>query len=200
MHYFFLLCCSMLSLSLHAQRFSSEVFHKGYIVTSNKDTVRGNVKYDMETNALTAIRSGKASSFSSQKVFYFEIFDNIQNNYRQFYSIPFKVNYDYKVPILFELIYEGKVSLMRRERIVTQTVNTNNAYWGGTGATQTVIQYAFYFLDDEGEIVYFSGKKKDLFAYVAKKQNKVKQYIKDNRLDTNQTADLIRIIAFYNSI
>lgn len=182
------------------QQFSSEVFHKGYLVTSERDSARGKLKYDLETNSVTLIDAGKTYSFSSQKIFYFEIFDEILNNYRQFYSIPFKVNYDYKIPVFFEVVYEGKVSLLRRERIVARTVNTSSAYWAGGNMVQNVIEYSYYFLDDKGNIQFYSGRKRDLFLYMIDKQNQVKQFIKKNKLDTDSAADLVRITAFYNSI
>jgi len=182
------------------QQFSSEVFHEGYLVTSEKDSAKGNLKYDLENNNVTLINKGKTYSFSSQNVFYFEIFDRILNNYRQFYSIPHKVNFNYKIPVFFEVVYEGKVSLLRRERIVSRTVNASSAYWGGGNAVRKVIEYSYYFLDDKGNISFFSGRKKDLFQYMADKQTYVKQFIKKNKLDTDRVSDLVRITAFYNSI
>jgi len=183
-----------------SQRFSSEVFHEGFLVTTQKDTLKGNLKYDLEANVLTIFGGGKTISFSSHKVFYFEIFDHILNNYRQFYSIPFNVNFDYKIPVFFEVIYEGKLSLLRREQIVVRAVNATSAYWGGGNIRQTVIEYSYYFLDDKGKINFFSGRKKDLFRFMAKKQTEVKQFIKENRLETDRSSDLVRITAFYNSI
>jgi len=193
----FLLLYGFLS---HTQRFSSEVFHDGYLITNEKDSVKGKLKYDLEANIITLVVGGKTLSFSSQKVFYFEIFDKILNNYRQFYSIPHTVNYDYKIPVLFEVVYEGKVSLLRRERIVSRTVNTTFTYWGGGNTFQNMIQYSYYFLDDKGDIRFFSGKKKDLLKYMSDKQSDIKQFIKQNKLNTEHASDLVRITAFYNSI
>ncbi|MEO9484399.1 MAG: hypothetical protein ABJG47_13165 [Ekhidna sp.] len=186
--------------SISAQQFSSEIFHEGFLITADKDTIRGNLKYDLEANLLTVIHRGKTKSFSSHKVFYFEIFDKILNNYRQFYSIPYKVNFDYKIPVFFELVYEGKLSLLAREKIVSQTVNSSSAYWGGGAGTRLVIKYTFYFLDSKGKITYFSGRKKELLSFMGRKQSYVKQFIKDNKLDTDEMTDLVRITSFYNSI
>ncbi|MEM6642308.1 MAG: hypothetical protein AAF616_04960 [Bacteroidota bacterium] len=183
-----------------SQRFSSEVFHEGFLVTVAKDTLKGNLKYDLEANILTIVGSGKTISFSSHKVFYFEIFDKILNNYRQFYSIPYTVNFDYKIPVFFEVVYEGKLSLLRREQIVMRSVNTTSAYWGGGNVRQTVLEYSYFFLDSKGSITFFNGKKKDLIRFMSKKQNEVKEFIKENRLETDRSSDLVRITAFYNSI
>lgn len=182
------------------QRYSTEVFHSGFLVTAQKDTLKGKIKYDMETNIVSLVKGGKIQTFSSHKIFYFEINDEILNTFRQFYSIPSKVNYDYKIPILFELLYEGPLSLLTREAIVQQNQTAGSPYWGATGTTRTIIEYTFYFLDTKGQIRYFTGKKKDLFLIMRKKQNDVKKFMKDNRLEADDARDLIRITAFYNSI
>ncbi|MFK7952268.1 MAG: hypothetical protein AB8B73_05435 [Ekhidna sp.] len=187
------------SITSFGQTFSSQVFHEGFLVTSNQDTVRGSLKYDLETNILILVRDGKTRSYSSQKVFYFEIYDDNQKNYRQFYSIPYNVNYDYKIPIFFELIYEGKLSLLQRESIVQQNSNANSAYWGST-VSRMVVVYDYFFLDSKGKLQFFGGKKKDLYRILTKKQSELKKFVKDNRLDPDDIRDLIRIISFYNSI
>lgn len=200
MRYLFAFLLTTGSIGLSAQTFSSDVFHEGFMVTSEKDTIKGNLKYDLDANILTVIHRGKTKSFSSHKVFYFEIFDTILNNYRQFYSIPYTVNFDYKIPVFFELAYEGKLSLLAREHIVSQTVNTSSAYWGGGTGTRLVVQYTFYFLDSKGNITYYSGRKKDLLTFMRRKQTDIKKFIKDNKLDTDEMADLVRITSFFNSI
>lgn len=189
-----------LALGLSGQTFSSDVFHEGMMVTTEKDTIKGDMKYDLDANILTVIYKGTTKSFSSHKVFYFEIFDSILNNYRQFYSIPYTVNYDYKIPVFFELVYEGKLSLMAREHIVSQTVNTSSAYWGGGNGTRLIIEYSYFFMNNEGEINFFNGRKKELLTLMKKKQSDIKKFIKENKLDTDEMADLVRITAFYNSI
>lgn len=183
-----------------SQQFSSEVYHDGFLVTIDGDTLRGSIKYDLETNVISLLDKGKIKTYSSQKAFYFELFDNLQSNYRRFYSIPYTVSHGYKIPIFFELIFEGKVSLMSRESIVQQTVNTSTTYWGGGTVSRLVLLYDFYFMDQKGTITYFPGKRNDLFAIFPQKQKELKEYIKHNRLDVDIRKDLIKIIAFYNSI
>ncbi len=191
---------TLLSLLGWAQKFSSEVFHQGFLVTAEKDTLQGRLKYDMETNIVSMLAKGKIRTFSSHKVFYFEINDEVLNTYRQFYSIPHTVNYDYKIPILFELLYEGPLSLLTRETIIQQAQSAGSPYWGGSNFSRAVVEYTFYFLDSRGEISFYSGRKRDLLLIMRKKQSDVKKYMKDNKLDSDDVRDLIRITAFYNSI
>lgn len=180
-------------------QFSKDVWHEGYLVTVDEDTIRGELKYDQDANVVQLIRNNVVKTFSSHTIFYFEIFDKIVQNYRQFYSIPYNVRYDYQIPILFELLYEGPLSLLARETIVHETINTNSAYWG-TGVMRDRVAYTFYFLDKNGKMQEYNGKKPDLLHIMAKKSTQVKSFIKKNRLNITETRDIIRITAFYNSI
>lgn len=182
-----------------AQEFSSEVWHDGFLVTNDSDTLRGLIKYDMEANIVQVIQNQVVKTYSSHKVFYFEIYDKIVSSYRQFYSIPYNVNYNYKIPIIFEVLYEGPLSLMAREAIVQENVSNNSAYWGGS-FLMDVVSYTYYFLDKEGNMDVFTGKKADLLEIMSKHSRDVKDFIKQNKLKTDEIRDLIRITAFYNSI
>ncbi|MEQ8471840.1 MAG: hypothetical protein RIC35_11670 [Marinoscillum sp.] len=186
-------------VAVRAQEFSSQVWHDGFLVTTDSDTLRGLVKYDMESNIVQVIQNQVVKTYSSHKVFYFEIYDKIVNSYRQFYSIPYNVNYNYKIPIIFEVLYEGPLSLMARESIVQENVSNNSAYWGGSYLVD-VVNYTYFFLDKEGNMDMFNGKKGDLLEIMSRHGRDVKDFIKQNHLKTDEVRDLIRITAFYNSI
>ena len=196
---FWCLCVLGLLTQVEAQ-FSKEVWHEGILVTTDDDTLKGLIKYDMDANVVQLIiNEQKVMTFSSHKIFYFEIFDKVVKNYRQFYSIPYEVNYNYTIPIIFEVLYEAPLSLLAREAIVQETVPNSSVYWGGT-YTRDKLEYSFYFLDKEGNIRMYTGKRSELLAIMSKKSSEVKNYIKKNKLKTEEVRDLIRITAFYNSI
>lgn len=197
-----ILICVFLVGSMFAakgQQFSKEAWHDGFLVTTDDDTVRGLLKYDMEANLVQLIQNNVVKTYSSHKLFYFEIFDKVVKNYRQFYSIPYNVNYDYQIPIIFEVLYEGPLSLLAREAIVQETVSNNATYWAGS-YVRDKLAHTYYFLNKEGDIKLYSGKKSDLLEIMAKKSGDVKSFIKKNKLKPDQLRDLIRITAFYNSI
>lgn len=191
--------CLISSLSGVAQ-FSNEVWHDGFLVTTEEDTLKGLIKYDMEANIVQLIvNKSKVRTFSSHKIFYFEIFDKVVKNYRQFYSIPYEVNYNYTIPIIFEVLYEAPLSLLSREAVVQENVPNSSVYWSGT-ITQDKMMNTFYFLDKKGNIQLYTGKRSELLTIMARKGNDVKNFIKKNNLKTDEVRDLIRITAFYNSI
>jgi len=191
--------CLVTSLGLRAQ-FSNEVWHEGFLVTTEDDTLKGLIKYDMESNIVQLIiNKSKVQTFSSHKIFYFEIFDKVVKNYRQFYSIPYEVNYNYTIPIIFEVLYEAPLSLLAREAVVQENVPNSSVYWSGSVLQDKMMQ-TFYFLDKKGNIQMFTGKRSDLLTIMARKSSDVKNFIKKNNPKTDQVRDLIRITAFYNSI
>ncbi|MEO9967255.1 MAG: hypothetical protein ABJF11_15760 [Reichenbachiella sp.] len=196
-----LIVCAGLALPSWAQEFSSRTFHKGWLVTDSQDTVRGDLKYDMESNAVQIIvEKERVNTYSSKKILYFEIYDSILKAYRQFYAIPYQVESNYKVPILFEVLYEGKISLLVREKIVITTDPYSQAYFNGPSATSERLSFTYYFVDTEGKMVMYNGKKNHLFEILDKNSAKVKEYVKSNKLKTDEMRDIVRITAFYNSL
>ena len=178
---------------------SSNEWHKGIVVTTDQDTISGEIKYDFSTNMVTLVKNESVIAFSSHKLIYFEIYDEDYKSYREFYSIPYKNTSNYMTPVLFELQYESVLSLLSRENIVMETSSLGYGY-GLPIVSQPSVRYDFFFLTKAGKITQFSGSKKDLLRILAKKKNELQTFIKSNRLKTDELRDLVRIIAFYNSI
>ena len=205
----------MLIFSLFSVGHLLKIFHRksgieGKVVLTNEDTIKGEVKYDLENDVVQVNVNNVLKTYSARKLLYFEIFDKTINSYRYFYSIPYQVQPNYKVPILFEVLYQGKLSLLCREEIVTESMpnpNYNPYYYSpyynpmyGSGGTRTRLAYKFYFLDDKGNITDYSMKKNDLLSMFDGKQKEIKQYMKKNNLKHDQMRDLVRITAYYNAL
>ena len=193
--YFVLLLYSTWSFS----QLSSREWHKGIVVTTNQDTISGEIKYDFSSNMITLITNESVSAFSSHKLMYFEIYDESYKSYREFYAIPHRNAANYLTPILFELQFEGVLSLLSREKIIIETSSVGYGY-GVPIISQPTVRYDFYFLTKAGKLTQFSGSKRDLLTILAKKKNELQSFIRGNRLKTDDLRDLVRIIAFYNSI
>ena len=178
---------------------STYEWHKGIVVTTDQDTISGEIKYNFSTNMISLVKNGAVIALSSHKLIYFEIYDEDYKSYREFYTIPYKNTSNYMTPILFELQYESVLSLLSRENIVMETSSMGYGY-GLPIVSQPSVRYDFFFLTKAGKITQFSGSKKDLFRILGKKKNELQTFIKRNRLKTDKLRDLVRIIAFYNSI
>lgn len=183
-----------------AQEFPFQAWHDGKIVLMSGDTLTGLVKYNVEGNVVQFDNKRQVKAFSSQKILFFEIFDNIFETYRQFYALPYQVQPNYKTPILFEVLHEGTLTLLAREYVVEESIPVYSYYSRHAYSTRSRLAFDYYFLDREGNIEKYMLKKNDLYEVLKKKEEDVKQFVKRNNLKYDRREDLVRIVAYYNSL
>lgn len=181
-----------------AQEWPFELWHEGKIVLEEGDTLKGLVKYDQQQDLVQyAIKNQPASIYTARKVIFFEIFDNTIHRYRKFFTLPFNTAGQYKAPVFFELLAEGKMTLLSREYL--EYKSTSSPTYIGSYSRQ-VLMNRYYFLKEDGTIEEFIGKKNDLINLMGKKGSEVNKYIKTNRLRYERKDDMARIVIFYNSL
>ncbi len=195
---FCLLGCLSIDTQLYSQQLSGDVWHKGFLITAKKDTVVGGIRYDLDGNSMQVRQNKKVYSFSSHNILVGQIYDQITGDSRRFYSMPYEISNGFKTKVLFELLYEGPLSLLSREEVVQEALPNSSIY--GRPVYRNKVKYNYYFLDNKGKITSYFGKKPELLQIMSRKSKLVKKFIKDNRLKSDQLRDLIRITAFYNSI
>jgi hypothetical protein len=189
------------SFNVSGQDFPSDLMHEGKAILVNGDTLKGKIKYDFENDLIQIVLSGTIQTFSARKILYFTIYDASVEMYRTFYAIPYEVQPNYEIPLIFEVLYEGELSLLARELIVTETVpQYSYAYRSSMNMTRTRLSYEFYYLDQKGNFVKYNLKKQELYALMRKKEPQIKSYIKKNKLKTDSRRDLVRITAYYNAL
>ncbi|MFN4945777.1 MAG: hypothetical protein ACK5FG_03645 [Chryseotalea sp.] len=193
-----LLFLTLLNNNLIAQRWPFELWHEGKIVLETGDTLKGNVKYDLAQDLLQYSSTNKiAEAYTARKVVFFEIFDQTVRKYRQFFSLPYSANNTYKTPVFFELLAEGKLTLLCREAIEFRTYN--NPYFVGSYSRQVLVNY-FFFLDEKGNINAFSGRRSDLLNLMQKRRDEVEKYMKKNRLTIDEKYEMAQIVSYFNTL
>ena len=187
-----------LSVTVVAQQFPSDLWHEGKIILLEGDTLKGNIKYDLQQDLVQyGMADQRTTAFSARKVLFFEIFDTSVRKYRQFFALPFTTTSGYKAPVFFELLEEGKMTLLSRESVEYRTYSS--PYYMGS-YSRLVLVYKYYFLDEKGNISEFTGNKNDLLDLMNKKSDEVEKYIKANKLKFDDKYDFARIVAYYNSL
>ncbi|GHM98677.1 hypothetical protein WSM22_01670 [Cytophagales bacterium WSM2-2] len=180
----------------NAQTFSYELWHDGKVVLETGDTIRGNIKYDLQ-DMLQVKHDNRLESFSARKAVFYEIFDAVYKRYRHFYSLPFAVTGAYKTPTFFEVLTEGKITVLSRERIEYRTYSSPFFYGGYS--SRMVLVNMFYLLKENGNIEEFAGKKNDWYDLMKNRENDVREYVRENKLDFDRKYQLKQIIDYYNS-
>jgi hypothetical protein len=93
-------------------------------VLDTGDTLRGLIKYDLDKDIIQLQANNKLESYTARKVLLFEIFDETVKRYRNFYSLPYALAGQYKAPVFFELLQEGKLTVLCREHWNTEPLVT----------------------------------------------------------------------------
>ena len=196
----FLFVILFIPLITFGQDFPSDLLHEGKVVLINQDTLKGKIKYDFENDLIQIVVNGTIQTFGSRKILYFTLYDESVEMFRNFYSIPYAVQQNYEIPILFEVLYEGSLSLLAREEVVTETVPQYSYSYRSMNMTRTRLSYEYFFLDQKGLFVKYELKKQELYSIMKRKEPQIKQYIKKNKLKTDSRRDLVRITAYYNAL
>jgi len=184
-----------------SQEFPSEIWHEGKVILTSGDTVRGLLKYNLESDLVQLNTENVMQTYSARKIIYCEIFDVTVDNFRQFYALPYNIKPNYKVPILFEVLYEGPLTLLARETIVLENNPHYNSYYSyRTNYTRRKLAYDYYFLDQREGISRYNGKKRDLIFIMRRKSNDIKKFMKKNHLRHDKRSDLIKITTYYNNL
>lgn len=197
----YILCfgCSLLVSGLvHGQPWPSELWHEGKVVLDSGDTLKGQIKYDLKQDLIQYnVPNQRTDAFSARKVLFFEIYDETVRRYRQFFALPYNKQTQYRTPVFFELLTEGKLTLLAREAIEFRTYSS--PYYLGSYSREILV-YHYFFLDNDGNIEEFKGTKADLLSMMGRKSDDVEKYMKMNRLKIDDKYDFARIVAYYNSI
>ena len=188
----------LLTSVVYSQRFPSDFWHEGKMVLEDGDTLRGNIKYDLQNDLLQLEANNRLESFTARKVLFFEIFDKAIKRYRQFYSLPYTTSGQYKAPVFFELLSEGKITLLCREALEYRNYPSSFYYYGST--TRLVLVNKFFLLKDNGTIEPFIGKRSDLIDLLGNKGESVEKYMKTNRLNVDDKYEFAQIVSYYNSL
>jgi len=181
-----------------AQRWSFEYWHEGKVVLESGDTLKGKIKYEIDKDLIQLDMNGALQSFTSRKVVFYEIFDAVTARYRQFYSVPFSPNGGYKSPTFFELLTEGKLTLLAREALESKSYNTG--YYGYGSINRIVLVDKYFVLNDKGNITAFTEKKNDLIELMKLREDDVRKFMRSNNINLDYKPDVVRTFAYYNSL
>jgi hypothetical protein len=195
----FLLFC-LIVVPASAQQFAYELWHEGKLILDGGDTLRGSIKYDLQNDLIQyqSKSESKLESYTARKVVFYEIYDQTVNRYRAFYSLPYSTSGQYKAPVFFELLEEGKLTVLCREALEYRTTNSTFYYYGTY--TRLVLINKYFILKENGEIEEFRGKKNDWYELMRSKESQVQKFVKSNRLDLDEKYELAKVVNYYNSL
>uniref|UniRef100_UPI004047F645 hypothetical protein n=1 Tax=Roseivirga sp. TaxID=1964215 RepID=UPI004047F645 len=210
----FTLSFLLISLNLsvcYAWQFPSEEWHRGEIILTDLTVRKGELKYDLEREAVQIRANDKTETYDASQISSFVFIQKSANALRTFYSIPYKTESGYTRPIFFERFVEGKMTLLGREYVATTSLNNgltgrssfrNNNYsnpYGNGPTTRNFLAFKLYFANDKGQIFESTGRTKDVITYFDDNQTELKKYIKKEKLKLDELPDVAKLVRHYNN-
>ncbi len=199
----FLFWCLVSTQIVQAQYFAPNVSHQGKVYLTNDEILEGIFTFDLENETVQISQRGLIKTLHATKVLSFEFFDKFERKTRYYYTLPFPKVSSYPIPTFFELVHQGEpLTLLSREKLVTQTRFYNNPYSLGRDfpVTQTFVKYDFYLLKSNGKIIFLDNSRKGILSYFQDQEENLKEYMKQNRVQTELREDMAGLIDYYNSL
>lgn len=193
----------LLPLFLLAQSFSPSHFYEGELVLEDGTELNGLLSYDMSSDAVVLDRGdGKQHSYHAYQIHHFRFEDNKIKALRTFYALPIANASTYESIRLFEVLYEGQLTLLARERMpVTETTENQEAADSQRALDSRLeMPFEFYFLKDGGTLTRFNPGQSKLLNFMDWRYREVKKYMRKHKLKEEYIADLVRITAYYNAL
>jgi hypothetical protein len=149
------------------------------------------LNFDIYQNNLLFRQRGLAYCVSNQlNVEYFVI------NNSKFLNIPTENSRS----SFFEILVDGeKVKLVKLYKCIIIEGSEGNGIDPGRNDRYKVIS-DYFSIKDFSSLVPFKNSKKELISLMADKGEDIKKYIKEQRLNCKNQADLIKIFNYYNSL
>ena len=206
------------SVQLSAQ-FPSQKWYPGEVELTDNTFRQGQIKYNLERDVIQVQVKGRTETYSPAQVISFNI-RTVQRGKRKekpasvtrvFYSLPFANENGYKRMQFFEVIIEGKATLLAREYITTVTTNAGNRlnrnrrFRGGTFndpqvITRQVLAHRMYLGSLDGTIKQLPSKRKDVLFMLKEHQSTLKEFAKEEKLKLNELYDMARLIQQFNVV
>lgn len=181
------------------QKLPSDYWHPGAVVFINGDSVSGKIKYNFEQNIVQLTYDSRIYSYTPQKIDRFYFLDITKDSVRRYVkTYEFFKNDNYKIPLFFEVLADGKRPLLRRESVVLRTTAAApGMMMHGFANSYRMIDYDYFYRKGD-EIFDLPSRKRKLAKTFGNEWRNMYDYIKEERIKTSKEKDLIKLYNYYN--
>ncbi len=207
-----LLCAQAEAWAQLGYSFENQSWLYGKVVLTTGDSLQGAMLYFPAQDVVQiASEDGAINSFTAVNVRHFSISGVYEGKPQLFKSLLWRRDNqqgDFRVPVFFEQVCQGPIVLLKRYNGVKTTKLTDE-----TATTSLIpqdyphfatngdeLQEVYYILLAEDEIVQLRNRKRELQRLFGDKSGQMRQYVRANKLDFNNSKDLLTIVNHYNSL
>ena len=173
-----------------------ETWHLGELQLIDDSVIEGEFRYDLLTETIQLLNeNNKVQTFTTQQVFSLTLYDQEVNGIRNILVLPYINESGYERPKLFEVIVEGKATLLARGYFVK---------WGDPQHPMTLSKHAYIFdgmfiMNEDGEINKILLQRANVANQFGDQQAKLKKFMKKERLKLDDLPDVTKLFEYYNN-
>jgi hypothetical protein len=216
---FLIIIFQVLPVTVKSQDLGVQQWREGKVVLTTGDTLAGGVVYHQKGELLQVeLADGATKTYSPVNVASFTVFNEQTRRFQTFRSYRWSRRGDYstfKTPAFFEVIAEGKYTLVEREALAIRNqdpvpryssagryyeAQPDNTMRFNGSFSQMVAVKQFYVLTPENEIVALRNPKKDLPDLFQDKAGAMQAFMKNRNLSYHNSTDLIPVIRHFNKL
>lgn len=210
---------TLLPTLVKGQDLDVQEWRQGKVILTSGDTLSGAIFYHLKGEILQVKEvHGAVKTYSPVNVASFIVFNEQQSRFQTFRSYLWSRRNDYaafKTPAFFEVMAEGKYTLIKRESFAVRNqdpvpryaaygryyepCSPDNIRYNGL-YSQVVAVKQFYVLTPEKEIMVLRNPRKDLPDLFQDKAETMHQFMKDKSLFYHNSTDLIPVIRHFNKL
>jgi hypothetical protein len=181
--------------------YNEKYFKRGFILVEGVEKPVGEYKmrYNLNTNELEVVLKEGLRSISNSKIVSFYWSDSVSNKQTTFVKA---LNYQYdgsKIEGFLEVIQEGKLTLLKRKKIRLQKSNFNPLLVEESSNDQ-IFQDEEFFLLKDNKLIKFEKKNSNTVTAFLGNEDRVLNYLKNNKTIYKKESELKLFVLYYNSL
>ena len=177
---------------------SSGFWCSGTVVLEDQRVIEGEINYDLKFGAIQVKRNGLVKTYTAENIAHFTLFDAVKHRERQFVAIDHTEDEGYHRKTFFEVISEGKLTILRKSKYVRKPRVTEDARAPHI-YMNAVCRHQYYVFRDNrfSEIDDF---KEEILPLMRDQQQEVSAYIRQCKLKLKRIHEQMRVVALYNQL
>ncbi|OEK00444.1 hypothetical protein BFP97_02480 [Roseivirga sp. 4D4] len=207
--------------SVSERMYSADKWHEGTVTLFDEGSVEGVIKYDFVHDAVQVKTGQVIKTFAASQVEKFKIIEQDTDRNRTFYTYLLPTKNEYARPGFFELLVEGEVNLLMRERILVSAVPSRKRQYRGKHrfdldgnrnksvrrsitedriVNRRSLERELYVISEEGEVKLLKKNRRNVLSFFRERYSEVKGIMKRRRLKLDRTGDIAVLFHEYNQL
>jgi hypothetical protein len=183
---------------LIAQNAEDKLWHKGYLVLDNQDTLEGLLKYDFRNNNIQYQKGDEFKFLLPGKVTKVFFISSLDSTNHTLDVAEVKTGEDYYRSYFFEMIDTSGKYKIAQQYFWIERVNTFAQF--GTFSVNEEKVMNLFIINRKNIATYIKPKKRFILDTFKDKKQEIKEKCKVEHWSYSYNFDIIKIIKYYNSL